>query len=158
VVADNESRWLFSSSDTSDPRVHDYVDEGEHRGVDKGYKASRRGTWHDVPLPKARPDFFLPAMSHRSPRLIHNPLAILGSNLLCFADRGAARAAGPWLAAASLSSVTALSAEVEGRTYGGGVLTVQPSEAERLLVPLASPTQRARLSAAVPRLDRLVRS
>jgi len=32
--------------------------------------------------------------------------------------------------------LTALSAELEGRHYGGGVLELVPSEIERLLVPL----------------------
>ena len=34
-----------------------------------------------------------------------------------------------------LNSVTALSAELEGRFYGGGVLELVPSEIERLTVP-----------------------
>lgn len=34
-----------------------------------------------------------------------------------------------------LNSVTALSAELEGRFYGGGVLELVPSEIERLAVP-----------------------
>ncbi len=35
------------------------------------------------------------------------------------------------------NSLTLLSAELEGRTYGGGVLELVPSEVGRLLVPLA---------------------
>jgi adenine-specific DNA-methyltransferase len=34
-----------------------------------------------------------------------------------------------------VNSLTALSAELEGRHYGGGVLELVPSEIERLLVP-----------------------
>jgi hypothetical protein len=34
-----------------------------------------------------------------------------------------------------MNSLTALSAELEGRHYGGGVLELVPSEIERLLVP-----------------------
>jgi hypothetical protein len=33
------------------------------------------------------------------------------------------------------TSLTAASAEIEGRSYGGGVLELEPSEAERLLFP-----------------------
>ena len=39
------------------------------------------------------------------------------------------------LVACFLNSVTALSAELEGRFYGGGVLELVPSEIERLIVP-----------------------
>ena len=35
-----------------------------------------------------------------------------------------------------MNPLTALSAELEGRTYGGGVLELVPSEIERLLVPV----------------------
>jgi hypothetical protein len=35
-----------------------------------------------------------------------------------------------------LNSLTFLSAELEGRHYGGGVLEMVPSEIERLLIPL----------------------
>jgi hypothetical protein len=36
------------------------------------------------------------------------------------------------------NSLTLLSAELEGRTYGGGVLELVPGEVARLLVPMAS--------------------
>ncbi|MFZ1550239.1 MAG: class I SAM-dependent methyltransferase, partial [Anaerolineae bacterium] len=35
-----------------------------------------------------------------------------------------------------MNSLTFLSAELEGRHYGGGVLEMVPSEIERLLIPL----------------------
>ncbi len=37
-----------------------------------------------------------------------------------------------------VNSLTALSAELEGRHYGGGVIELVPSEIERLLVPFAA--------------------
>jgi len=37
-----------------------------------------------------------------------------------------------------MNALTALSAELEGRHYGGGVLELVPSEIEKLLVPLPS--------------------
>jgi hypothetical protein len=48
--------------------------------------------------------------------------------------------------------LTAASAEIEGRSYGGGVLELEPTEAERLLVP-------AKLNGAMPltECDRLTR-
>ena len=97
-------------------------------------------------------------MHHRSPRLIHNPSGFLATNLLYFVDTGDGRPTGRWLAAASLSSATALSGEIEGRTYGGGVLKLEPSEAERLLISTATAAKRKRLSDAVPALDALVRA
>ena len=39
------------------------------------------------------------------------------------------------IAANLYTHLTAASAEIEGRSYGGGVLELEPTEAERLLVP-----------------------
>ena len=49
--------------------------------------------------------------------------------------------------------MTAASAEIEGRSYGGGVLELEPTEAERLLVP-------AQLNGALPlaECDKLTRA
>ena len=49
--------------------------------------------------------------------------------------------------------LTAASAEIEGRSYGGGVLELEPTEAERLLMP-------AQLNGAMPLpdVDQLVRA
>lgn len=52
-----------------------------------------------------------------------------------------------------VNSLTALSAELEGRHYGGGVLELVPSEIEKLLLPIPSKT-RPNLS----RLDAMVRN
>jgi hypothetical protein len=51
------------------------------------------------------------------------------------------------------SWLTAASAEIEGRSYGGGVLELEPTEAERLLMP-------AVLNGALPLVecDRLTRA
>jgi hypothetical protein len=55
------------------------------------------------------------------------------------------------------SSITLLSAEIEGRAYGGGVLKLETKEAERLLVPVGSPAQVERLEAVFADIDALVR-
>jgi len=51
-----------------------------------------------------------------------------------------------------VNSLTALTAELEGRHYGGGVLELVPSEIRRLLVPVRSATE-----ATVNRLDAMIR-
>jgi hypothetical protein len=55
------------------------------------------------------------------------------------------------------SSLTLLSAEVEGRAYGGGVLKLETREAEKLLVPRIAPDSSKRLAHAFAEADALVR-
>ena len=52
-----------------------------------------------------------------------------------------------------INSLTALSSELEGRHYGGGVLELVPSEIECLYVPLPNKTQ-----IAIKNLDTMIRN
>lgn len=115
--------------------VRRYLAYGESLGIHNRYKCRTRAPWYSVPLPRRRPDAFLPYMHHRGPRLIVNGIGARNSNLLhgvAFKE-GARSPAG--VAVAMASSLTLLSAEIEGRAYGGGVLKLETKEAERLLVP-----------------------
>jgi hypothetical protein len=60
----------------------------------------------------------------------------------------------PQLAAGFLNSLTLLSAELCGRSYGGGVLKLEPSEAEALLIPPTAPA----LASELPQIDSLLRA
>src|SRR5262249_53182167 len=53
---------------------------------------------------------------------------------------------------------TLLSCELFARSYGGGVLKIEPGEAERLLVPRLEDSRLAtKLSRMLPEVDRLIR-
>ena len=52
-----------------------------------------------------------------------------------------------------INSLTALSSELEGRHYGGGVLELVPSEIEKLYVPIPSQTR-----TAMKTLDNIIRN
>ncbi len=52
-----------------------------------------------------------------------------------------------------MNSLTALSAELEGRHYGGGVLELVPSEIEKLLLPIPG-----KIRPNLRKLDAMVRS
>jgi len=115
------------------PKVQDYIRLGEKELIHKRYKCRIRTPWYSVPSIYSTRVGML-KRSHQYPRLILNkantyttdtsyrikPLSITSDKLVfCF-----------------LNSLTALSAELEGRHYGGGVLELVPSEIEKLLIPV----------------------
>lgn len=131
------------------PGLASYIRQGEAGGVHRGYKCSIRSPWYALPAAWV-PEGFVFRQIHDFPRVVRNEAAATSTDtihrLTCKAD--------PELVIANLyTHLTAASAEIEGRSYGGGVLELEPTEAERLLVP-------ARLAPALPlaECDRLVRA
>jgi len=136
-------------------RVARYLEIGESLGLPARYKCRTRRPWYRVPYIR-RPDLFLTYMAHVAPRLVVNEAGATSTNTVhgvYLEDPSLADA----LAAAFLCSATLLSAEIEGRSYGGGVLKLEPREALRLRVPELSPRVIERLRAALPSVDALVR-
>jgi adenine-specific DNA-methyltransferase len=134
---DGERVWLFrpAADDVSASRQR-YTAHGEALGVHEAYKCAIRRPWWRPPAVTA-PDLFFTYMSHRYPRLINNSAGALFVNSMhgvrLHPDSPAeARAALPLLC---LNSVTMLGAEVHGRSYGGGLLKMEPREAAALPVP-----------------------
>lgn len=92
-------------------------------------------------------------MNHRGPRLIVNDSGAWSSNLIHGVTLGILAPPARALSAAMTSAATLLSAEIEGRAYGGGVLKLETKEAERLLVPRLDAAQVAALVDAFAELE-----
>lgn len=121
--------------ETPSPAAWQYIALGEAMGVQDAYKCRARTPWWRTPLP-APPDLFVTYMNEETPQLAANPDGFHYLNSvhgLYLEDRHKELA--ELLALAALNSATALSAEVTGRAYGGGILKLEPREAARLLVP-----------------------
>lgn len=127
-----------------------YIRAGEEQGLHRRYKCRIRTPWYNVPSVYAAPVAML-KRAHHFPRLILNTAKVFTTDTAyrIFPRKGSASA----LAIGFVNSLTALSAELEGRHYGGGVLELVPSEIERLLLPSAKLD-----STALRKLDRAVRS
>lgn len=127
-----------------------YIRLGEERKVHMGYKCSIRNPWYEVPSVWT-PDGFLFRQIYDFPRVVFNQANATSTDTI---HRLTVKAAKPERVIANTYTwLTAASAEIEGRSYGGGVLELEPTEAERLLVP-------SKLNGALPlsECDRLTRA
>lgn len=112
-----------------------YVRRGEELGYSERYKCRVRSPWYLVPG-VATPDAFLTYMSDVVPRLCLNRAKVVASNnLLTIRLPGVPAGLHRAFVAAFYNSATLLSCERTGRSYGGGVLKLEPREADRILVP-----------------------
>jgi adenine-specific DNA methylase len=132
-----ERVWLLHPEPTHrSAGLQRYIAFGKSQGIDSAYKCQIRSPWWRPPA-VAVPDLFFTYMSHRYPRLIANTARVSFVNSmhglrLKKEAPAQAKAALPLL---MLNSVTMLGAEVVGRSYGGGILKMEPREAAALPLP-----------------------
>ena len=141
--------WLGNTPLDEFPNsVREYIRHGESQGLAKHYKCRIRTPWYSVPSVYAAPVGML-KRSHHFPRLVLNAAKSLTTDTAYRITPHKIRAAD--MVFAFVNSLTALSNELEGRHYGGGVLELVPSEIERVLVPAGEhpPTALKKLDAAV---------
>lgn len=156
-----ERVWLLHpEGDARGAGLREYLAEGEEKGVPSAYKCRIRNPWWRPPA-VAAPDLFFTYMSHRYPRLVANTARVGFLNSmhglrLRPEHRGLPRTALPLLA---LNSVTMVGAELNGRSYGGGILKMEPREAAKLPVPRPDDLQGAweRLKGEATSLDSKLR-
>ena len=138
-LAGDRRVWLLHPEPTAKSKgLAKYFAHGEERGVPEAYKCTVREPWWRPPAVPV-PDLFFTYMSHRYPRIIANSAGVTLLNSMhgirLASDVPAiAREALPLLA---LNSATMLGAEIMGRSYGGGILKMEPREAASLPVPAA---------------------
>ncbi len=148
LVYDNDCRatdlaaqhrtWLLDAAQNpTDPALLAHIDAGEAAGVHTGYKCSIRTPWWSTPS-LWFPDLFMLRQIHRAPRLTVNAAAATSTDTVHrvrvnpdFKPRVAPGA----LAAVFHNSATFAFAEIMGRSYGGGILELEPGEAEQLPIP-----------------------
>ena len=128
--------WLFRPAAEPSRAGRRYIAAGERTGVPQAYKCRVRTPWWRVPLvPPA--DLMLTYMNADSPRLCANRAGVHHLNSVhgVYLRPGLRRLGADLLPLAALSSLTLLGAEIVGRAYGGGMLKLEPREADRLPVP-----------------------
>lgn len=159
ALLDQGQRGLMFVADSgSDPSaiadVRAYLERGFKSKVHERYKCRIREPWWALPVPKAGPPhMLLTYCSGEHPRLVVNEVEALNTNTLHGLRLNEPETA-RLLAVGFMNSLTLLSTELVGRSYGGGVLKLEPTEAERVLIP----TLPASLSKVSTQVDALVRA
>ncbi|WP_068184991.1 class I SAM-dependent methyltransferase [Mycobacterium sp. UM_CSW] len=126
--------WLLDAPpEPADAALLAHVRAGEAAGVHRGYKCSIRTPWWITPS-LWMPDLFLLRQIHRAPRLTVNAAAATSTDTV-HRVRLAPGVDASSLAAVFHNSVTFAFAEIVGRSYGGGILELEPREAEQLPIP-----------------------
>lgn len=130
--------WLLHPKQEPSTAAQRYIDGGEREEVHLAYKCRVRNPWWRTPL-SPPPDLFVTYMNADTPRLIANSARVHHLNSVhgLYLPPGMKKLGRSVLPLASLNSMTLLGAETVGRAYGGGLLKLEPKEAD--LLPIPSP-------------------
>jgi len=141
--------WFKDSSGKIDAAARAYIAQGEAEELHQRYKCRVRSPWYTVPSVYST-EIGMLKRSHDTPRLIINRIGAYTTDT-AYRIR-ALNVVAEKLVSNFINPLTALSAELEGRHYGGGVLELIPSEIERLTLPLP-----AKASVDLADLDKAIR-
>ncbi len=125
----------ISKEHTPPDRLTPYLERGVKLGVPQRYKCRTRSPWYAVPHVSV-PDAFLTYMAGAFPKLaVNNAGAVAANTLHLVRAHDPASTPADALAMAWVTSLTRLSAEIEGHALGGGMLKLEPREARQVLIP-----------------------
>ncbi|NIF90649.1 N-6 DNA methylase [Burkholderia sp. Cy-637] len=133
---EGHATYLFYPSNPPSSEAAAYIENGHRTGVDTAYKCRVRKTWYQVPLVPAA-DLLLTCMNADTPRLTANDAGARHLNSVhgVYLNDQCRELGRELLPLASLNSVTLLHAEIVGRAYGGGILKIEPKEADLWAMP-----------------------
>lgn len=126
LYIDEEFEYLSKS-------VKNYIKLGEVEEYHKRYKCRIRKPWFKVPSVYST-EIGMLKRCHDAPRLIHNRVRAYTTDTAYRVSSTVTSTEN--LVCSFLNPITVITAELEGRFYGGGVLELVPSEIEKLYIPI----------------------
>ena len=135
-----------------------YLQDGENRGIHKGYKTGIRNEWQIVPSAWVSEALFL-RRNNIYPKFVINEAKAYTTDTMhrvsLRKDRNVLTGKKVILNALIASYYNSLSlafAEISGRSHGGGVLELMPSEVESILIPYKEENEKM-----IYRIDKMMR-
>ena len=155
LQSETKKSWLFLPTTTDETKLtegeRDYLKVGRSNNTPEGFKCRTRKCWFEVPVSWAPEAFFYRQVGSH-PRIVLNKTDALTTDTL-HKIRFKPGVDPDKVACSMLNSFTFLCCELLGRSYGGGVLTFEPSEVRAMPIPI--------IDGYVPEIqliDRLVRA
>ena len=144
--AEGAASWILDFSETSASPLSGsgpaaYLAGGEVAKLNERYKCRIREPWYRVPGFRTG-DLLLSKRSHHFPRVVVNEAGVYTTDTIYRGRLLQSSVSARTIAANFHNSLTLLTAELEGRSFGGGVLELVPSETARLLLPTTVATPR----------------
>lgn len=124
--------YIEESLEDLPDKVQEYIELGEQQKLHTRYKCRIRKPWYKVPSVYTT-NLGMLKRSHEFPRLIFNEMEAYTTDT---AYRIKSDISSDLLAYCFINPLTAIYAELEGRSYGGGVLELVPSEIEKIFIPV----------------------
>lgn len=156
---DGNAIYLFYPNNPPSKAAAAYIAAGHKTGVDTAYKCRVRKTWYRVPLVSPA-DLLLTCMNADTPRITENAAGARHLNSVhgVYLKETYTALGRELLPVASLNSITLLHAEMVGRAYGGGILKIEPKEADIWAMPSPSlvSSRADRLRKIKPEVGRLL--
>lgn len=143
--------WFTDDEPLRFKKPRSYIQAGEEESLHTRFKCRIRSPWFAVPSVHST-EIGMLKRSHDLPRMILNRVGAYTTDT-AYRIRTLDGTKADKLVSCFLNSLTSLSAELEGRHYGGGVLELVPSEIEKLLLPLP-----LRTKISIKDLDQMVRT
>lgn len=114
-------------------RIYKYLETFPKDLLEKTRTFEKRAIWHRPDDGKV-PDAFFPYMQNCGPRIVLNKLGLTSTNTIhrVFFKSRTRKYLQKLVAISILTTFSQLSAEIEGRSYGSGVLKHEPSEAKKI--------------------------
>ncbi len=133
-----------------------YIELGEKEGINNGYKCSIRDRWYRVPSVYP-PDAFFLRRNNSFPKFVLNSINAVSTDTM-HRIRFSPGINKEKALLSYYNSITFAFTEIEGRSYGGGVLEILPGEVEKIILPDLQNLNEILVTNLINRIDNTIRN